>query len=210
MSEQLSRRLRYYLVTDSRAGGVADLVQRCDAALAGGMTAVQLRSKGWTDRDLLTAAELLREVCSQREALFIVNDRVDIALAVGADGVHLGTGDVPVLVARRLLGPEVLIGYSPETEEDRQAAEVAGADYLGVGPVYGTATKADAGAAIGVGGLRRVVEASPLPVVGIGGIDIERAGAVLASGAVGVAIVSAVFLADDPAEAAGRLVAATA
>jgi len=209
VSDELRRRLRYYLVTDSRVDGVADLVARCDAALSGGMTAVQLRVKGWPDRDLLSAAEQLRAMCNVRGALLIVNDRVDIALAVGADGVHVGAGDLPVMVARRLLGAGAVIGYSPETDDDRVSAEIAGADYLGVGPVHVTATKDDAGAAIGVDGLRRVVEATPLPVVGIGGIGIEQAADVLASGAVGVAIVSAVFMADDPAEAARRLVAAT-
>ncbi|HUG15923.1 MAG TPA: thiamine phosphate synthase [Thermomicrobiales bacterium] len=209
MNADLCRRLRYYLVTDSRVDGVADLVARCDAALSGGMTAVQLRVKDWSDRDLLLAAELLRELCAQRDTLFVMNDRVDIALAVGADGAHLGASDLPVTVARRLMGDDAIIGYSPETESDRVAAEAAGASYLGVGPVYTTATKDDAGEAIGLDGLRRVVEATPLPVVGIGGIGVEQARDVLATGAAGVAIVSAVFMASDPAKAARRLVEAT-
>jgi thiamine-phosphate pyrophosphorylase len=209
MNPDLRRRLRYYLVTDSRVEGVADLVARCDAGLSGGMTAVQLRVKGWTDRDLLEAAQRLRELCTRSGALFFVNDRVDLALAVGADGVHVGAGDLPVAVARRLLGDDAIIGYSPETDVDRIAAQEAGATYLGVGPVYATATKGDAGEAIGLDGLRRRVDATPLPVVGIGGIGIEQARDVLSTGAIGVAIVSAVFMATDPAGAARRLVEAS-
>jgi thiamine-phosphate diphosphorylase len=202
---ELASHLRRYLVTDARPGSVEPLVAICQAALDGGMTAIQLRAKGWTDRDLLAAAEALAPRCRDAGALFIVNDRVDIALASGAGGVHLGVDDLPVAAARRLLGPDAVIGYSPETDADRDAAEAAGASYLGVGPVYGTATKDDAGAAIGLDGLRRVVAGTSLPVVGIGGITLDRASDVVSTGAVGVAIVGAVFLAADPALAARQL-----
>lgn len=201
--------LRRYLVTDARAGSVERLVAICAAALDGGITTVQLRAKGWTDRQLLDAATALRPRCHDAGALLIVNDRVDIALAADADGVHLGVDDLPVAAARRILGPDVLIGYSPETDDDRRQAEQDGADYLGVGPVYGTTTKGDAGNAIGVEGIRRAVAATTLPVVGIGGIGIETASAVIEAGAAGVAVVGAVFLADDPRKAAVRLAEAT-
>jgi thiamine-phosphate diphosphorylase len=205
MSGDLGTRLRRYLITDARAGSVERLVAICDAALEGGVSAVQLRAKGWSDRALYEAGNALRPRCRDAGALLIVNDRVDIALAVGADGVHLGVDDLPVAVARALLGPDAIIGYSPETDADRRAAEDAGIDYLGVGPVYGTATKSDAGAAIGLDGLQRVVAATTLPVVGIGGIDLARAADVVATGAAGVAVVGAIFLADDPRQAAERL-----
>ncbi len=197
--------LRRYLVTDARAGSVERLVAICAAALDGGITTVQLRAKDWTDRQLLEAATALRSLCRDAGALLIVNDRVDIALASGADGVHLGVDDLPVAAARRILGPDALIGYSPESAADRERAEHDGADYLGVGPVYGTTTKGDAGAAIGLEGLQRAVTATTLPVIGIGGIAIETAGAVIEAGAAGVAVVGAVFLADDPREAAAQL-----
>jgi thiamine-phosphate diphosphorylase len=197
--------LRRYLVTDAGAGAPAVLLAICEAALRGGMTAVQLRVKGWSDRDTLTAAQGLRALCSQAQALFVVNDRVDIALACGADGVHLGVDDLPVADARRLLGPSAVIGYSPEGDADRRAAERSGADYLGVGPVFGTTTKGDAGPAIGLAGLARVVRATSLPTIGVGGISLERAALVLDTGAVGLAVVGAVFFADDPAAAATRL-----
>lgn len=206
-SEQLAA-LRRYLVTDIRAGSVERLVEICRAAIDGGMTTVQLRAKGWTDRQLLEAANALAPICRSSGALLIVNDRVDIALAAGADGVHLGVDDLPVAAARRLLGPAALIGYSPETLEDRIQAEQDGADYLGVGPVYGTTTKGDAGAAIGLDGIRAAVTASPLPIVGIGGIGIDTARPVVDAGAVGVALVGAVFLSDDPRSAAAHLASA--
>ena len=201
----LAPRLRRYLVTDARAGSVERLVEICRVALDGGMTAIQLRAKGWTDRQLLDAALALQPLCHAAGALFVVNDRLDIALAAGADGVHLGFNDMPVAVARRLLGLGAVIGYSPEKDADRRNAEAAGADYLGVGPVYGTGTKSDAGEAIGLDGLRRVVSATSLPVIGIGGITIEQAAEVVTTGAVGVALVGAVFMAADPADAARRL-----
>jgi thiamine-phosphate pyrophosphorylase len=201
----LTPRLRRYLVTDARVGSVERLVEVCQAALAGGVTAIQLRAKGWTDRQLLDAALALAPLCRDAGALFVVNDRLDIALAAGADGIHLGVDDLPIAAARCLLGPNAVIGYSPERDADRLEAEAAGADYLGVGPVYGTGTKPDAGAAIGLDGLRQAVNQTPLPVIGIGGISIERAAEVVATGAVGVAVVGAVFMADDPGAAARRL-----
>ncbi len=201
----LAARLQRYLVTDARVANVDDLLTRSEAALRGGMTVVQLRARGWDDRGLWQAASGLRAISERHGALLIINDRVDLALAAGADGVHLGVGDLPVAVARRLLPPGALIGFSPETEDDRLEAEAAGIDYLGVGPVYGTQTKDDAGAAIGLHGLQRVVDLTPLPVVGIGGIAIDTAAAVVATGAVGVAVVGAVFLAADPEQAARDL-----
>ncbi len=201
----LAPRLKRYLVTDSRAGSVERLVEICRVALDSGITTVQLRAKGWSDRQLLDAAISLSVACREAGALFIVNDRVDIAQMSGADGVHLGVDDLPVALVRQLLGPDAIIGYSPENDADRVLAEAAGASYLGVGPVFSTGTKADAGEEIGLSGIGRVVNLTGLPVIGIGGITIESAADIVATGAVGVAVVGAVFLADDPAAAAKRL-----
>lgn len=203
----LDQRLRAYLVSDARAGSIERLVEICRLAIEGGVTAIQLRAKGWTDLELLRAANLLRELGSATGTLFIVNDRVDIALASDADGVHLGVDDLPVTVARAMLGPDRIVGYSPETPEDRIQAERDGADYLGIGPVFGSTTKDDAGPALGLDQFRSLVAASNVPVVGIGGIGIENAAAVVEAGAAGVALVGAVFFADDPREAASRLLA---
>lgn len=205
LAAPLAARLQRYLVTDARVADVDDLLARSEAALRGGITVVQLRARGWDDRRLWQAASGLRRISERYGALLIINDRVDVATASDADGVHLGVGDLPVAVARRLLPPGALLGFSPETEADRLEAEAAGIDYLGVGPVYGTQTKDDAGAAIGLHGLQRVVAATALPVVGIGGIAIDTAAAVVATGAVGVAVVGAVFLAADPELAARDL-----
>lgn len=198
--------LRAYLVTDARAGSVERLVSICESAIAGGITAVQLRAKGWTDRELLEAANRLRTITSKTGTLFIVNDRVDIALASHANGVHLGVDDLPVSVARQLLPADAVIGYSPETPEDRIRAERDGADYLGIGPVYGSVTKDDAGPALGLGQFASLVAAANVPVIGIGGINIAGARAVVDAGAVGVALVGAVFFAEDPGSAARELV----
>jgi thiamine-phosphate pyrophosphorylase len=201
----LEGRLRTYLVTDARAGSVERLVEICEAAIAGGISAVQLRAKGWPDSELLRAANRLRAVTRESGTLFIVNDRVDIALASQADGVHLGVDDLPVSVARSLLGNDAVIGYSPETPDNRIRAERDGADYLGIGPVFGSTTKDDAGPALGLEQFKSTVSACNVPVVGIGGITIERARSVVDAGAAGVALVGAVFFDEDPRAASARL-----
>lgn len=201
----LAARLKAYLVTDARAGSVEQLVETCELAIDGGVTAVQLRAKGWTDRELLRAANRLRELTSRTGTLFIVNDRVDIALASNADGVHLGVDDMPVSVTRALLTAGQVIGYSPETPEDRIRAERDGADYLGIGPVFGSTTKDDAGPALGLDQFRALVSSCNVPVVGIGGITIDDARSVVEAGAAGVALVGAVFFAEDPKAAASEL-----
>ncbi|RLC62163.1 MAG: thiamine phosphate synthase, partial [Chloroflexi bacterium] len=132
-------------------------------------------------------------------------DRLDVALAIGAEGVHVGEDDMPVPLARQLIGPERILGASPATLEDARQAERDGADYLGVGDVYGTPSKPDAGAPIGVERLAQVVKAVSIPVVAIGGITAANAAAVIQAGAAGVAVISAVVAAPDPAAAARRL-----
>jgi thiamine-phosphate diphosphorylase len=201
--EQLAARLRLYLVADpdQSAGDLADQVE---AALRGGVTSVQLRWKSATDRELLEEAKTLAAMCKVRGALFFVNDRVDIALASGADGVHLGVDDLPIEDARRLGGPSLVLGYSPETDEQANLAKLRGADYLGVGPVFGTASKRDAGPAIGREILTRRVATAGIPVIGIGGITADNASQVISSGAVGVAVVSAILRAADAEQAARR------
>jgi thiamine-phosphate pyrophosphorylase len=202
----LEHLLRTYLVTDARAGSVEKLISVCESAIAGGVSAIQLRAKGWPDSDLLRAANRLRALTLSSGTLFIVNDRVDVVLASKADGVHLGVDDLPVSVARSLLGGRAVIGYSPETPEDRIRAERDGADYLGIGPVFGSKTKDDAGPALGLEQFRSTVAACNIPVVGIGGISIENARSVIDAGAAGVAVVGAVFFDDDPHAASTRLV----
>lgn len=200
----LAESLRLYLVADP-AFARLDFMATVAAALRGGVTMVQLRAKGQTDRELLTYAHELRELCSRFEALFIVNDRVDIALASKADGVHLGVDDLPVEAARSLAHPDFIVGYSPETDEDLRTAQSRGVDYLGIGPVYGTRTKSDAGDALGIEELRRRMELGKLPAVGIGGITTENSAEIMNAGAAGIAVISAILGADDAELAARQL-----
>jgi thiamine-phosphate diphosphorylase len=200
----LGERLSVYLVADPDQTE-RPLIEAVEAALAGGVTAVQLRAKRLTDRELVVLAGALGERCRALGALFVVNDRLDVALAAGAGGVHLGVDDLPLERARAIAGPELVIGYSPEHDEQAATARARGADYLGVGPVFGTTSKADAGAAIGLETLRRRVALAGIPVIGIGGIGATNAASVVATGAVGVAIVSAILRAADPRAAASDL-----
>lgn len=196
---ELARRLRLIVITDRALAAPGDVLDVTKEAIRAGAPAVQLREKHLPPRDVAPVARRLRTAAHAAGALFFVNDRLDLALAVGADGVHLGPDDLPVPAARGLAPPGFLIGYS--TDEPAAAAEAiaAGADYVGCGAVYATRTKVEAGAAIGLSGLAAVVQAVEAPVVGIGGITADRAAAVLGTGAAGCAVVSAVMGARDPA-----------
>jgi thiamine-phosphate diphosphorylase len=200
----LRQALAVYVITDRGSQRGRGEVEIAEAALAGGATAIQLRGKELATRELCTLASALRSVCARHGALFVVNDRLDVALACGADGVHLGQDDLPVAAARRL-APALVLGVSAATPEEARAAAAAGADYLGVGSVFATGSKPDAGAAIGPEGLGRVVAATSLPVVAIGGITANNAVRALATGAVGVAVISAVVAAEDVEGAARAL-----
>jgi thiamine-phosphate pyrophosphorylase len=174
-------------------------------AIAGGANAVQLRAPEHGDDELLPLARELADRCRERGVLFIVDNRMELALASGAAGVHLGQGD-PWAEARLRLGPEAVVGVSVEDPGQATAAEAAGADYLGV-TVFSTSTKPDA-VPRGLRRLREICDATSLPVVGIGGIDASNARKVVEAGAAGVAVVSAVAAAPDPAAATRELVAA--
>ena len=211
-SLQLADRLRLTVITDealARPRALSDVVRE---ALAAGAPTIQLRLKGATARELLEAAHTLIPIVRSAGALFIVNDRLDVALAAGADGVHLGPDDPPVMDARAVAADTVragaeafIVGYSADTTDGATRAEAEGADYLGVGAVYATANKSDVGEVIGLEGLRRVVKAVSIPVVAIGGITPERAPAVAETGACGSAIIGAVMGSPEPAEAVRAL-----
>jgi thiamine-phosphate pyrophosphorylase len=203
-AHQLADRLSVYLVADPEltSRGLLDDVAR---ALAGGVTAVQLRAKYGPDREKIALAERLNQLCDDRSALFIVNDRIDIALATGAGGVHLGTDDLPVAAARSIVPADFVIGYSPENDKEIEHARFDGADYFGIGPVFGTQSKADAGEALGLVTLSRRASLAGISVVGIGGINADNAGSVIEAGAVGVAVLSAILGSADPKEAARQI-----
>lgn len=199
--------LSLYVITDRSLARGRDEVAIVRAALRGGATAIQLRGKGQDARPLCELGRALLLETRTHGALLLVNDRLDVALAIGADGVHLGQDDLPCADARRIAGPGLIIGVSAESAELARKAERDGADYLGVGSVYATSSKADAGAPIGTEGLARVAESTPLPVVAIGGIGIANAAPCIDAGAQGVAVISAVIGTEDP-EAAARALAA--
>ena len=194
------------LVTDRHTAGGRDLVALVTAALDAGLPAVQLREKDLPGRPLLALAERLRTETARTGALLLVNDRIDVALAAEADGVHLGGGSVPVQVARRLLPPEALVGVSTHAPGEVVAAAGVGADFVFFGPVY--ATPAKAGAPQGEGRLREAAAAAAIPVLAIGGITAERVEGVRAAGAAGVAVIRAILEAPDPGAATRALLAA--
>ena len=194
-----------YLVTDrglSRGRTNVDIVRE---AVAGGVTCVQLREKDCPTREFMAEARLLKAILHPAGIPLIINDRLDVALAVGADGVHLGQQDMDIIDARRLAGPELTIGISAESLEDALRAETQEADYIAISPVFATATKRDAAAPLGLDGIRRIRAAVRLPIVAIGGITADNAAAVIAAGADGIAVVSAIVAADVPQKAAAVL-----
>lgn len=174
-------------------------------AVAGGATLVQLRDKEASTAELVAVAELLHEQLAARGVPLLVNDRLDVAQAVGAAGVHLGQSDMPAFTARRLLGPDAVIGLSAETLEQALAARELDVDYLGIGPVFATTTKTDTQPPWGLEKLRELRPHSAHPLVAIGGIDASNASRVTAAGADGIAVVSAICSADDPRRSAAEL-----
>ncbi len=196
-------KLGLYLVTDERLSKGRPTAEIVRAAIRGGVDAVQLRGKDLPIREQLAIGRALRAITREAGVLFIVNDRVDLALALDADGVHVGQDDLPADAVRRLVGPDLIVGVSAATIAEARAALEEGADYIGVGPIWGTATKADAGEAVGPGLITTLKGVVDLPMVGIGGIGAANAAAVIAAGGDGVAVVSAIVSAADP-EAAAR------
>jgi len=197
---------RLHVVTDTRPG--RDPLRTVAAALDAGAPVVQVRGKGLADAELYELAARVTELCVRHGALPLVNDRPDIALAVDAGGVHVGERDLPVAVARRLLGTDRIVGATARDAATARRHQAAGATYLGVGPAYATTTKTGLPAPLGPGGVGRVAAAVDLPVIAVAGITVGNVGALLAAGAYGVAVISAVSDADDPARATAGLLAA--
>ena len=206
MSPALREALRLIVITDSALAHPRSVEAVVEAALAAGAGAIQLRDKDASSRELLVQGLRLREVTREWGALLFLNDRLDVALAVEADGIHLGPDDLPVEAVRDVAPAGFLIGHSTDDPEAARKAEEDGADYIGCGAVFPTDTKKDAGDVIGVEGLARVAEGVSIPVVGIGGVTPEGARAIAAgSGAAGVAVIGAVMAAEDVGEAVRQL-----
>ncbi len=177
-------------------------MELAELAIAGGADTIQFRQKDGATREMIRVAQQIQALCKRAGVAFIINDRVDVAIASQADGVHLGQDDFPIPLARKLLGEEAIIGGSAGNLEEARKCLLEGADYIGFGPVYPTTSKEDAGPAAGVGRMKRIVEAIPLPIIAIGGISKENAPPVIQAGAYGLAVISAVCCQPDPAEAA--------
>ena len=188
-----------YTIADTLGRPELSFVDIAEQLCAGGAKVLQLRAKDIPSREFLDTAHKVREICQRSGCLLIINDRADIALAVDADGVHVGQEDLPLAAARKVLGPKKIIGVSTHDPQQAQTAERDGADYIGFGPMYGTTTKATGYTARGLdqlGAIRAVVH---LPIVAIGGITAERASATLTAGADAVAMISDLILATDVA-----------
>ncbi|WP_447980572.1 thiamine phosphate synthase [Candidatus Nitrospira bockiana] len=187
-----------YVILDAGALQGRSLVESLERAAEGGAQVFQYRDKQASGRELYRRAEALRRAASDAGCLLIINDRCDVALAVEADGVHLGQGDLPLAHARTIMPPGTLIGLS--THDDHQVREAAagGADYIAFGPIFPTATKPDHEPVVGIEGLRRVRSLTSLPLVAIGGVTLDRVPLIIDAGADGLAVVSAVWQAPDP------------
>jgi thiamine-phosphate diphosphorylase len=193
--------LRLIVITDKLMAAPRDLFEVVRQCLQAGAPAIQLRDKAASARDLLGQAQVLRDITREHRALLFVNDRLDVALAARADGVHLGPDDVPLTAARAAVPDDFLIGASVDDPPAASAAQRDGANYIGCGAVFGTQSKAEAASeAIGVDQLRRVVQAVTIPVVGIGGITTENAASVAHAGAAGAAVISAVMRSNNVAQ----------
>jgi len=195
--------LRLVAITDDAEDRRATLVDRVGAAVRGGATSVQVRLKSATPREVV---EITRKLVASVSVPVIVNDRADIALAAGAAGVHVGESDLPVSALRRFAPANFIIGAS--LGGDSELTNAKDADYVGIGPVFGSDSKNDAGRAIGLEGFKRLAGLLDRPAVAVGGIGAESAAQVIAAGAVGVAVINAIFKADDPESATRALAAA--
>jgi len=194
-----------YLVTDRDLCGGRPLQDVVRAAVAGGAAWVQLREKNLSTRAFVEEAAAVKALLAPHKVPLIINDRLDVALAVGADGVHVGQDDMPYPLARAVLGKKMIIGLSVETWEDVEAAEKWDVDYLGVSPVFATPTKTDTKGSWGLEGITRIRSFSRHPLVAIGGLNATNTGAAVRAGADGIAVVSAICAAPDPFAAAREL-----
>ena len=192
---------RLHVLTDTDLQNCFSHIELAELAIAGGADTIQFRQKTGETIQMIHTAEQIQALCKRAGASFIINDRVDVAIASHADGVHLGQGDFPIPLARKLLGEGAIIGGSAGNEEEARKCFLEGADYIGFGPVYPTSSKEDAGPASGLDLLRQVVEKIPLPIIAIGGINKDNTLLVRETGAYGIAVISAVCCEKDPEEA---------
>jgi len=197
--------LSVYLVLDPDLCRKIGMAETARLAVEGGATIVQLRDKHADTTQMIETGRALKAVLSGTGVPLIVNDDVDAAIAIGAEGVHVGQSDMVAAAARQRIGRDMILGLSVETEELARRVDPSVVDYVGIGPVFATATKPDHKQPIGFDGLARIVAAAPVPAVAIGGVKAEHAGPALAAGAKGIAVVSAICGQPDPSAAARRI-----
>ena len=193
-----------YLVTDRRNKTDDEFLNIIEEAIKGGTTIVQLREKTASTKEFYDLALKVKEITSKYGVPLLINDRIDIALAVDSEGVHIGQDDMPAGIAREIIGEDKILGVSASTVEEAKKAEIDSADYIGSGAVFPTATKDDADS-VSEEELKEIVDSIDIPVVAIGGITIENAHTLKASGIAGFSVVSAIMSAEDPKEASGKL-----
>lgn len=196
---------RLHVLTDTQLQKRFSHVELTVMAISGGADAIQFRQKHGSTREMIESASIMKELCSRAGVNLIINDRVDIAIASNADGVHLGQDDFPIPLARRLLGEEKIIGGSAGNIEEAMKCDNEGADYIGFGPVYPTMSKDDAGPAKGIELMKELKKRIRCPVIAIGGVNTLNLREIIDAGAYGIAVISAVCCAEDPAEAAKEL-----
>jgi len=192
---------KLHILTDTLLQSRFSHIELAGHAIAGGADTIQFRHKQGTTREMIQVAIEMKRLCTEKGVIFIVNDRIDIAIASEADGVHLGQDDFPIPLARKLLGDNRIIGASAATMEEARKCLSDGADYVGFGPIYPTDSKDDAGPVSGIDTLRAIVETIPLPIIAIGGIDKRNTPGIMKAGAHGIAVISAVCCKESPEEA---------
>jgi len=194
-----------YLVTDRDLSRGRTTIEVVKAAVHGGVTCVQLREKSCSTKEFIEDALRIKDFLKAHYIPLIINDRIDVAMAVQADGVHLGQSDMPLEMAKAILKDSMIIGISAESVEDAVEAEKGGADYIGVSPVFATPTKTDTAPPLGLEGIQAIRRGVQIPIVGIGGLNKDNCADVIRSGADGIAVVSAIVSADNPEKAARGL-----
>ena len=201
----MALKLDTYIITNADIAPGRDHLEGARQALQGGADVIQFREKKMDTGEMIRVCAAIQELCRRQGAIFIVNDRVDVALAVDADGVHVGQKDMPAATARRLIGPHKILGVSAADVEKARKAQADGADYIGAGMVFAAGVKKDIGVVRGLSALRDISRAVDLPVVAIGGIDHGNAASCIEAGAAGCAVITAVIGASDPAQATANL-----
>ncbi len=194
-----------YLVTDKKLAGITSLSAILQSAIAGGATIIQYREKNASTREMIEEANQLHEITNKAKIPLLINDRLDVFLAVDAEGIHIGQDDMPASIARKLIGDNKILGVSVKTVEQALQAVKDGADYLGVGDIFGTQSKSDAGVPIGLQPIVDIAKVVSIPIVGIGGITKDNASSVIASGADGIAVISAIIGKPNPEKEAKEL-----